>query len=83
LRVLVGYYASGRELERNLQQRIDLMGERMTRVADSEWLFIFGPTDSRRDRTPWSAFSINCAGRIVQFADDNPFNPYSCFASRS
>lgn len=76
LRVLVGYFIIGERIDDVLQRRIDSMGERLTRVAGSDWLFIFGPDDSRRDARPWVAFTLDGNRRLAALLDDNPFNPF-------
>lgn len=80
LRVLVGYFTMREGIRDLLQQRIDQMGERMTRVARSEWLFILGPDDSRRNPTPWTAFSIGDGRRLAELPDDKPFIPFIEFS---
>ena len=83
LRVLVAYFRSGEPIAERLQERIDLMDKRMTRVQESEWLFIFGPDDSRRDRTRWAAYRLDERRQLARLRDDNPFNPYEEFSRRS
>lgn len=82
LRVLVGYFKISDQIERRLQERIDLMAERMTRVPDGQWLFIFGPGKSQNDERPWAAYTLDPGRRLIKLADDNPFNPYAEFSRR-
>jgi hypothetical protein len=82
LRVLVAYIAQPAMIESLLQNRIELMGERCQRVRDSQWLFIFGPESSKRNRLPWVAYTLDRACRLTKSHDDNPFCPYIEFARR-
>ncbi len=64
LRVLVSYFLQWEGFEKALQDRVDLMGERMTRVPNSEWLFIFGPRESSKLKMPWVAYTLDDCGRL-------------------
>jgi hypothetical protein len=77
---LLSYFLIRERIDKVLQERIDLMGERMTRATGSEWLFIFGPDESSRDRTPWTAYTIDDFRRLVRLPDDKPFNPFVEFS---
>jgi hypothetical protein len=82
LRVLVGYFMMRERIDEILRQRIGQMGDRITRVTGSEWLFIFGPNDSRLDHTPWKAYTIDDGNGLIQLRDDDPFNPFEEFLRR-
>lgn len=77
LRVLAGYFKKGVSIEELLQERIDLMGDR---VLGSEWLFIFGPWDSSKDPIPWAAYVLDQDRRLVKLRDDSPFCPHIEFS---
>ena len=78
LRVLAAYFRRWDGFEEELQHRIDLMAERMTRVRDSEWLFIFGPRDSSQRRMRdivWVAYSLDDQMQLLKLPDNWPFQP--------
>ncbi len=75
LRVLVGYYKSWDGFLCQLNDEIILMDDRMYRVPNSEWLFVFGAIDSNRERQPWRAWTINGDRTLIQLDDENPFCP--------
>lgn len=83
LRVLVGYFTVREQLDKRLQERIDLMDGRMSRVTNSQWLFIFGPSESERDPAPWVAYTLDDRLRLVKLPDNDPFNPYMEYSRRS
>jgi len=82
LRVLVGYFTINTPIEERLHERINRMGNRITRVPDCQWLFIFGPDDSQRDKTPWVGYTLDLEQRLVRLVDDKPFNPHTEFSRR-
>jgi hypothetical protein len=81
LRVLVAYYKKRDHPQNKLQERIDVMAERMTRVKDSNWLFIFGPENSALDERPWFAFTLGSHCQLQKLPDPNPFNPFIAFSA--
>jgi hypothetical protein len=83
LRVLAAYFTKRQKIEETLQERIDVMDERVRRLPASEWLFIFGPEDSRCNPTPWIAFTLDGGRRLVKVPDENPFCPYVEFSGRN
>jgi hypothetical protein len=82
LRVLVAYFPMRECIERQLQEKIDLMGARATRAADCQWLFIFGPEDSRRNPVPWVAYTLDPSRRLAKLSDDSPFCPHAEYSER-
>jgi hypothetical protein len=82
LRVLVAYFGKRTNIEEELRARVATMGERMTRVSNAEWLFIFGPDDSPNDQRNWVAYVCGDDTRLRMLEDGNGFNPYSAFSTR-
>ena len=61
LRVLVSYHNFKKEgpVEKKLKQRLKILGtDRMQRVLNSEWLFVFGPSD-HYEGYPFRAFAVD------------------------
>jgi hypothetical protein len=77
LRVLVAYYPGNDASIERLQERIDLMGDRMTRVRASSWLFIWGPSESScpRNRNPWIGLTLDSNLQLFRLPDDSPMCP--------
>ena len=84
LRVLVAYYcrAGKGSFQKELQERINLMDDRVDRVPQSKWLFICGPVDSSKDDTGWMAFKLESGRELQTIPEDNPFSPYSIYVER-
>jgi hypothetical protein len=85
LRVIVANYRRGEKdtFQEKLQRRIILMGDRMERGYQRNWLFILGPMASSKDRTPWAAFSLGEKRLLQPIPDGKPFSPYSAYIRRS
>ena len=74
--VLASYFFRWDGLEKLLQDRIDLMGERTNIVRGREWLFIFGPRESEELDKPWVAYKLDESRRLKSLPNERPFNPY-------
>lgn len=81
LRVLVAYFDPRKkgELSQFLQDRINLMEKherRMTRVPDSEWLFIFGPErTSLKSGEVFRAFTLQGTQLMQILSEGEPISP--------
>lgn len=75
LRVLVGYYRvpSAKFLD-VLQDRIQLMGDRIDMIPHAKWLLIFGSATDQHGVDPWQVFTITDR-RLIRLNDDQPLTP--------
>jgi hypothetical protein len=76
---LAGYYDSEPdEFREVLQERINLLerrSNRITRVPNSKWLFIFGPAGKTKNRgAAFLVFTLVGTG-LEQLIDDDPLRP--------
>jgi hypothetical protein len=79
LRVLAGYYdSSEKEVESILQDQVNTLRknrDRITRVPNSQWLFIFGPANTVKD-AGGKFLTYTLSGTSVEaFCDGDPLIP--------
>ncbi|MCH7849924.1 MAG: hypothetical protein IIB53_16370 [Planctomycetes bacterium] len=76
LRVLVAYhdYTKSEDPLTRLQSEIHRLGERIHRVPNSNWLFIFGPRQSAPERT-FMAYTFDSSMQLAALHDEAPFAP--------
>ena len=74
--VLSSYYADEKQIGAELHEAVDRLKERLLRVEDRQWLFVFGPR-SDSPNLPFQAFSLDDKGQVVPLPDDTPLRPES------
>lgn len=77
LRVLIGYHkhtSRGPTPREELQEAVDRLEGRMTRVPHSEWLFTLGPRNAGLQH-PFEAFFLNSDGVVTPVDEDAPLWP--------
>jgi hypothetical protein len=75
LRVLIAYYGGRDASPEPLERRISMMADRMTRVPNSQWLFIWGSQFSLATEKYWQPFTLGAECQLVPLVDDNPLCP--------
>lgn len=76
LRVLVAYheYTKSEDPLPRLLSEVQRLGERIHRVPNSKWLFIFGPRQSTPERT-FIAYTFDSATQLATLRDEVPLAP--------
>lgn len=84
LRILATFYDNGKEREprSELQRAVTNLGERILRVPDAQWLFIFGPRRSDTE-TRFFAYTLDRNGQLQPLDEDEPLNPEDWYTPRS
>ena len=87
LRVLATFYDDNDNSKEpdprsELQRAVTNLGERILRVPDAQWLFIFGPRRSYAN-TRFFAYTLERNGQLHPLDEEDPLNPEDWYTPRS